>query len=38
MHAGYIQRDRCALGEALEALERVVEDVKRELDIKVDMP
>ncbi|RPA93948.1 P-loop containing nucleoside triphosphate hydrolase protein [Choiromyces venosus 120613-1] len=30
MHAGYIQRDKCTLGEALEALEMVVQDVKQE--------
>lgn len=26
MHAAYIQRESCSLAEALEALERVVED------------
>lgn len=32
MHAAYIQKDSCSLMEALEALERAVEDERKARD------
>ncbi|PUU80630.1 P-loop containing nucleoside triphosphate hydrolase protein [Tuber borchii] len=38
MHAGYIQREKCTLDEALEALEMAVQDVKREQGTVCELP
>lgn len=38
MHAGYIQREKCTLEEALEALEMTVQDVKREQGTVCELP
>jgi len=38
MHAGYIQREKCTLDEALEALEMTVRDVKKEQGAVCELP
>lgn len=38
MHARYIQREKCTLDEALEALEMTVQDVKQEQGTVCELP